>query len=308
MKEKSFYLNDPSKIFYEVIEPEGNVNNKVIVMIHGAWHTGACYKTKPDGENGWAYYFSERGYKIYIVDWPGAGRSGYVPMDKINSQFIISGLHHLILNIVKAENNSSDIILLTHSMSGPFGWKLGEILGENIKAIIGIAPGEMGNIQVIPPILSENEDKICVDFFHREFCIDFKNPIIPSELRPLVMKKLVGGGNQFPINFLENYINSLQVTSPYALYERLNIKGSQLKINDFSPFLKTKILVVTGEYDIDHPKDTDFAIVKYFRKHHIAADFLYLPDVGVMGNGHMMMLEKNSNQIAHKLIEWIENN
>ena len=34
-------------------------------------------------------------------------------------------------------------------------------------------------------------------------------------------------------------------------------------------------------------------------------DFIRLQDHGVTGNGHMAMMEKNSEQIAALLIEWL---
>src|SRR5690606_36296258 len=35
---------------------------------------------------------------------------------------------------------------------------------------------------------------------------------------------------------------------------------------------------------------------------------LSLPAIGIHGNGHMMMMEKNSDQIAQVLIDWITRN
>ena len=37
-------------------------------------------------------------------------------------------------------------------------------------------------------------------------------------------------------------------------------------------------------------------------------DFVRLPDVGIKGNGHMMMLEKNNIEIARYLDGWIGKN
>jgi hypothetical protein len=36
--------------------------------------------------------------------------------------------------------------------------------------------------------------------------------------------------------------------------------------------------------------------------------FVRLPEVGIHGNGHMMMLEKNNVQIAALLRDWVEKN
>src|SRR4051812_14598579 len=49
-----------------------------IVLIHGAAQTGSNFTGTPDGRKGWAQYFVERGFAVYIVDQPARGRSAYL--------------------------------------------------------------------------------------------------------------------------------------------------------------------------------------------------------------------------------------
>jgi len=35
---------------------------------------------------------------------------------------------------------------------------------------------------------------------------------------------------------------------------------------------------------------------------------LYLPSIGILGNDHMMMMDKNSDQVAQVVVDWIEKN
>jgi hypothetical protein len=37
-----------------------------------------------------------------------------------------------------------------------------------------------------------------------------------------------------------------------------------------------------------------------------SAEFIYLGDRGITGNGHMMMLEDNSDALAEQVLSWIE--
>ena len=48
-----------------------------IVMIHGAAQTGSNFTGTPDGRKGWAQYFVEQGYAVYVIDQPARGRSPY---------------------------------------------------------------------------------------------------------------------------------------------------------------------------------------------------------------------------------------
>ena len=63
-----------------------------IVMIHGAAQTGTNFTGTPDGRKGWAQFFVERGYAVYIVDQPARGRSAYADALGANVRFSASQL------------------------------------------------------------------------------------------------------------------------------------------------------------------------------------------------------------------------
>src|SRR5262249_53962566 len=47
-----------------------------IVMMHGMAQTGNNFIATPDGRPGWVHDFASRGYRVYVVDQVGRGRSG----------------------------------------------------------------------------------------------------------------------------------------------------------------------------------------------------------------------------------------
>ena len=49
----------------------------------------------------------------------------------------------------------------------------------------------------------------------------------------------------------------------------------------------------------------DHATSKYLEQAGVEHTFLRLPDIGMRGNGHMMMLEENNLEIAAVLHEWV---
>jgi pimeloyl-ACP methyl ester carboxylesterase len=49
---------------------------------------------------------------------------------------------------------------MTHSMSGPYGWKLLEQYGDHVAKIVAVAPGPPGNIQAAATIASETPAKL----------------------------------------------------------------------------------------------------------------------------------------------------
>jgi pimeloyl-ACP methyl ester carboxylesterase len=56
-----------------------DVTGPPIVMIHGSNRTGATFETTPDGREGWATWFIRRGHPVHVVDHAGRGRSGFDP-------------------------------------------------------------------------------------------------------------------------------------------------------------------------------------------------------------------------------------
>jgi len=50
-----------------------------VVLVHGGYRQGSDWISTPDGRRGWASYFLEEGYKVYVVDRPGQGRCPYHP-------------------------------------------------------------------------------------------------------------------------------------------------------------------------------------------------------------------------------------
>src|SRR5467141_2010716 len=71
---------DHPPTYYEVLTPAAGSAKPPVVMIHGGAHTGACYLATPDGRQGWAHVFVAQGYQVVVPDWPGLGRSGYIPL------------------------------------------------------------------------------------------------------------------------------------------------------------------------------------------------------------------------------------
>ena len=63
------------------------------------------------------------------------------------------------------------------------------------------------------------------------------------------------------------------------------------------------VLVVQGEASYHAPYD--HCTVAYLRQAGVDVDFIRLADLGITGNGHMLMIEKNNRQIAEVVERWV---
>src|SRR5262249_52371291 len=81
------YVGEPGKeimqgqVYVEVLAPKDVRRPHPLVLIHGAGQTGTNWMGTPDGRKGWAEYFVEQGYVVYMIDQPMRGRSAWHPGD-----------------------------------------------------------------------------------------------------------------------------------------------------------------------------------------------------------------------------------
>jgi len=203
--------------YYEILEPVGGSTKPPMVLICGGGHTGACYLATVDARPGWAQAFVRAGYKVVVPDWPGVGRSGYIPLDDLTGDVVVEGLGKVVRSL------GQPAIVMTHSMSGAYGWKLVENYGQHIAKLVAIAPGPPGNIQAVSDVVSETADTVVVRG-STTMTINLKQPVVSD--RNFVEVKLVGKSTQFPREYIAVYASSLMPIPPRLLYQRRNIRGS----------------------------------------------------------------------------------
>jgi pimeloyl-ACP methyl ester carboxylesterase len=291
------FIAAPVPVYFETFAPEGAAAKSTVVMVHGGAHSGACYQRTADGRPGWAYRFAERGYRVVVPDWPGTGRSGYIALDKLDGATVVEGLGALIRGL------GTQVILLTHSMSGCYGWRLLELHGDVVDIVVGVAPSPPGNIQRMAPVHAESATHIETEAFGGRVRVEKTAPVVGS--RDFVERKLVGASRYFPRDRLDGYAASLHAIAPKLWLERQNIRGNQLRVVDPRKLTDKQVLVITGTEDLDHSREVDGAIVTWLKEQGATADFCFLADRGIVGNGHMLMLEQNSDEIADVILDWL---
>jgi pimeloyl-ACP methyl ester carboxylesterase len=277
-------------IFADRMIPFERRHDLPVVMIHGGCNTGTCFLMTPDGRPGWAHNFARAGIETYVIDWPGHGRS---PM---RADFLTLSSRDVRDSIAVLLGEIGPAILLAHSAGGPLIWSLAETHSNLVGALIGAAPGPPANL--VPameedapygvqndsksgyPIMASNEALFMVDeAFVQDYW--FSGPAAPE-------------------NAAANFYRSVVPESPLIINERFNVAGEGLRVSDPVQVGTCPTLIVSPECDPRHPKQIDAATAELF-----GADFAWLPDYGIRGNGHMLMADSNSGAIADLMIRWI---
>jgi pimeloyl-ACP methyl ester carboxylesterase len=325
------------QLYVEFQIPAKQAHPWPIVMIHGGGQTGTNFTGTPDGRQGWAEFFLRQGYAVYIVDQPGRGRAAYeaqtygpmtqldaeniqrrfvaperynlwpqahlhtqwpgkgVPGDAVFDQFYASQVPSIqnftlqqLLNrdaILALLDKIGPAILLTHSQSGAFGWPVADARPDMVKAIVAVEPNG-------PP------------FF------DVENIAAPEWFRDVAAQARPWGVTAAPLTYSPPAVKPSDLA--IERQEKPDAPGLSRCWTQKSPartlpnLQKLPILILTAEASYHAPYD--HCTVKYLEQAGAHPVWMKLADIGIHGNGHMMMIEKNSLEIAGVLARWLAQN
>jgi pimeloyl-ACP methyl ester carboxylesterase len=291
------FATAPLGVYFDHFQQEAG-GRPTLLLLHGGGHTGSCWLTAADGRPGWAYRFAAAGYPVAVPDWPGHGRSGALNFDELTGETVCQGIAGVIDAI------AGPVVLVTHSMGGALGWRVAELRAGRVRGVAGIAPGPPGNIQPEGEIVQESDQEIWVRTPTRTGRMRRSGATIMD--REFVERKLVGASRYFPAGALDAYARMLTCTGSRLLYERQNTKGTQVRVQNPACFAGKTVLVLTGDADMDHPRDVDGEVADWLRAQGAEVAFTWLADHGISGNGHMLMMEANSDAIADMVLAWLD--
>jgi pimeloyl-ACP methyl ester carboxylesterase len=206
--------------------------------------------------------------------------------------------HEIAASLLALVEEVGPAILIVHSAGGPLAWWIAEQRPDRVAAVIGLAPGGPANLL---PELPEDPSELLA----RDDAAELGHPICVPETAPVwlgpdFIAAYWANGDRFPREALDQYRRSIVPESARVLNERFNVGGRGLSIDDPGALRTCPILILTGDQDPRHPRALDAATAAY-----LGAEFIWLPDRGVTGNGHMLMIEDNSDAIAALALDWL---
>jgi pimeloyl-ACP methyl ester carboxylesterase len=324
------------QMFVQYQVPHGRRHPYPLVMWHGGGQTGTNFLGTPDGRKGWAQYFLEQGYAVYVVDQPARGRSGFfteaygetrrpttgamsrrftapehhgeypqaklhtqwpgagVPGDPVFDQFFASQVEDIRdVGVIERLNREAGValldrigsaILLTHSQSGPFGWGVADARPKLVKGILAVEPNG--------PPCHENTVTGAPGWF--------KDGALA---RPWGITR--GALTYAPAAASAEDLNMTREAAPGGPgLVRCWLQGAPAR--QLPNLQGIPILIIVSEASYHAPYD--HCTSRFLAQAGVKHDFVRLPDAGIRGNGHMMMLEKNNLEIAAYLDGWTQKN
>jgi pimeloyl-ACP methyl ester carboxylesterase len=304
-----------------------------IVMVHGAGQTGTNFTGTPDGREGWAQYFLRQGYAVYVVDQVGRGRSAYAldvygpmtpspdpaegpqtrfaaperynqwpqahlhtqwpgtgaPGDPVFDQFFASQVTGMAASVVEVNRDAlvalldkiGPAILMTHSQSGPIGWPVADARPDLVKALISVEPGG-------PPFYGVENVPAPEWFKYAPSANTWGMTSAPLTYSPRAEK---------PTDLA--IVREDKADAPDLVTCWMQKSPARTLPN----LARVAHLLVTSE--ASYHANYDHCTVKYLQQAGVRVTHMKLGAMGIHGNGHMMMLEKNNSDIAAAMVRWL---
>lgn len=293
-------------LFVEWEAPQNPSSPVPLILVHGGGGQGTDWMLTPDGRPGWATRFVEAGRIVYVVDRPGHGRSPYHP----------------------------DVM---GQMGGPFPYEAGEglfspaeISERQTQWVFGHGPGGeavdqfMAAMGPLPQDLAESQR---MDADRLAQLLDLVGPSVlvthsaggpagwltaharPEDVRGIIAIEPVGPPfAEIPgIGRLDWGLTAAPVTyepeaeTAQAAQLRFEADPASLQVPAWEGL---PVRLLTGEASAFEAFAGD--VVDFLNSAGAAAEHMSLRERGIRGNGHGLIFEANSDEIAALVLEEID--
>ena len=261
-------------------------NGQTIVLVHGANHTGQTFETTPDGREGWATWFTRKGFATYVVDHAGRGRSGFdpTPINHARAKQAMAGLPSIAIGTRQAAWMSYRL-----GPKYPQFWSDSQFPAEALDHYF---------MQVAPMAEATLAGEGATTVEALGLLLDRVGPAI-------VLVHSQSGA--YGLQLIRRKTDAMKAL--------VSVEGDCAPITDEEikwPFAHVPLLSVWGDHSFgfasrngDDRRNPCVTTVGSINRAGGKAQFMLLPEQGIKGNSHMMMMEKNNTAIADKIIDWI---
>jgi pimeloyl-ACP methyl ester carboxylesterase len=237
------------------------------------------------------------------TQWPGTGEPG----DRTFDQYWASNIPGMENRIMQAQMNIDALvalldrigpsIILVHSQSGAYAWPLAQARPQLVKAIVAAEPsGPPAHDVVVKSIQRfdvawEKATKQTEEDYYRD------NPGVKRY-----------GLTNTPLEYMpalsaDAQLEFVQQTKP----DRPDLSRCWLQKEPARQLPRVgERPVMLLEAEASFYAGYNHCNVAYLRQAGVPVDFIKLADVGIKGNGHMMMMEMNSDEIARVIAAWLD--
>jgi len=268
------------QMYVQYFIPANQRGKLPLLMWHGGGLSGVTYETTPDGREGWMNYFIRQGWAVYNSDAVERGRSGWA----------------MTPDVFKG-----DPVFLTKE--NPFErFRIGDGPGSYNKDItkMRLNPGSQFPAEGYDNFTKQGVPRwLTTDDAIIRAYIELVDRVCPC----VVLAHSQGGPFAFKVaQARPDKVKALVLAEPAGFGDMA--RAAVLK--------DTPILTVYGDFidkDPRWPTIRKNVTVDFYDRIRAAGgspDVVNLPQLGIKGNSHMMMMDKNNLQIAEIMQNWLK--
>jgi pimeloyl-ACP methyl ester carboxylesterase len=265
------------QMYTQYFLPKPRKGHVPLLMWHGAGLTGATYETTPDGREGWLTMFLRKGWDVYLSDAVERGRSGFAPPDVWAGEPIFLPY--------------ADPFERFRIGAGEGSWNpdpAKQKLMPNVQFPVEAYANYMK--QIVPRWLS-TDDAVIAGYV-----------ALVDKVCPCVLL-LHSQGGSFGLKVAEQRPDKIK-----AIVAVESASGGTLA--RASALKNVPILMVFGDNVDLHPRwvayrKLDLEYADAVRAAGGKVDVINLPDVGIKGNSHMIMMDRNNGAVADVIQRWL---
>lgn len=280
-----------NQMYVNYMVPQERTDSISFVLIHGMNLSGKTWETTPDGQMGWYEYLVRKGYPVYVVDQVGAGRSGF---NQKNYNLVREG--NITANNQQAFQRISDE---NTWINFRFGLKNGEPVDEAKFPVEAVSEFSKQSIPFsLFGLPSPNPNFVNLSQLGREL----KHEVLVSHSQ----------SGAFPVETAllnPKGIDAIVMLEPGGT-------GAQYTDEQVRKLASIPLVVVFGD-NIENETGLPGHswknyyngwgnFVKRLNNAGGKARLIYLPDLGIRGNSHMLMQDRNNQEIADLILNWIK--
>lgn len=253
-----------------------------LLMWHGGGLTGATFETKPDGHPGWEDWFLHAGHDVYVSDAVERGRASWARYPEIFKSEPVFRTKKEGWELFRIGPTGSYADAAAQRQAWPVSQFPVEAYEQFTKQSV---PRWLTNDEATQRAYDAYVDKVC----------------------PCVILVHSQGG-AFAFNA------ALRAPDKIKAIVAVETSGTpDLEKTDYARLRNTPMLWVWGDHLADYPFwGTLRQRQEEFRKRVAAAggtaDEIDLPATGIRGNTHMVMMDRNSDQVAALIQRWLQQN
>lgn len=274
-----------NQMYVQYQMPPGAAQHAPVVMVHGCCLSSKTWETTPDGRMGWNEYFVRKGRSVYLADQVSRARSGFDPT-----------AFNAVRSGAQPANGLPNILDATHQAA----W-----------AIFRFGPS------FNKPFEDEQFPVEAAEELYKQMIPDL-NSTLPTP-NP-TWKNMSALAVQLHGAVLMGHSESGFFPEQSALIDSSGIRANisiempcgDLSDQQISVLAKVPTLVVFGDHLADVPGIWQSAFEgcqKFVGRVKSAGgdgEMMYLPKLGLKGNSHMLMQDKNNLQVADLILAWLD--